>query len=273
MIWAEKMKQLSANLPEPETLEWTYCRLMGLDKLAWVNLQRSEILPTEEAKLTEVAERLSANEPPQYILGWAEFCDLKFKANKKVLIPREETEELVREVLAAHTNDEKLTVLDIGTGSGAIAISLAKARPNWTVLASDISQDALDVAAENARDLGVTVLFARSSVFDTLMGAADIIVSNPPYIDPNDWGEVDANVLLHEPRTALFADHEGYVVYEKLAAGVKEHLSERGEMYLEIGYKQGTRVRTLFETLFDEVLVKQDMNGKDRYVLCRGFKK
>ena len=149
MLWIEAVRTLSADLEDPFELEFVWRNLHELDKLSWLNLMREKITDQELKLLTEVSERLHQNEPPQYIVGWAEFRDLKLKVDERVLIPRPETEELVEMILAENENDS-LKILDIGTGSGAIAISLAQARENWSVKASDISKEALTLAAENA---------------------------------------------------------------------------------------------------------------------------
>ena len=139
MLWIEAVRTLSADLEEPFELEFVWRNLHELNKLSWLNLMREKITDQELNLLTELSERLIKNEPPQYIVGWAEFYELKFKVDERVLIPRPETEELVEMILTENNNDS-LKILDIGTGSGAIAISLAKARQNWSVKASDISQ-------------------------------------------------------------------------------------------------------------------------------------
>lgn len=135
MLWIEAVRTLSADLEDPFELEFVWRNLHELNKLSWLNLMREKITDQELKLLTEVSKRLHQNEPPQYIVGWAEFRDLKLKVDERVLIPRPETEELVEMILAENEKDS-LKILDIGTGSGAIAISLAQARENWSVKAS-----------------------------------------------------------------------------------------------------------------------------------------
>lgn len=267
MLWIEAVRELSADLPETFALEFVCRDLHELSKLDWLNLQREEISDESLKQLTEIAVRLKNNEPPQYIVGWAEFFDLKFKVDSRVLIPRPETEELVRMILSENP-DEKLKVLDIGTGSGAIATSLAKNRPNWQVTASDISADALDLATDNATDNAVSVDFVQSDVLEQLTEQFDLIVSNPPYIARTDSDEVDASVKKFEPDNALFAANDGLAIYEKIAEQAPQRLTENGKIYLEIGYKQGQSVSQLFQKAFPEktVSVHQDSFGKDRMV-------
>ena len=169
-------------------------------------------------------------------MGTADFYGHTFQVDERVLIPRQETEELVSLILAEN-NDPTCSVLDIGTGSGAIAISLAYARTTWDLTASDISKKALEVAMENACLLQTDVTFIHSDCFDNISGKYDIIVSNPPYISKQDEKEVAINVLSSEPHLALFAADDGTAIYQKIATKAGKYLSKKGKIYLEIGYK------------------------------------
>ena len=162
-----------------------------------------------------------------------------------------------------------IKILDIGTGSGVIALSLAAERANWQVTASDISQDALELAQENAEVIDVAIDFVQSDCFQEITGKYDIIVSNPPYISETDREEVGLNVLTSEPHLALFAVEDGYAVYRKIAENAPKHLTEKGKIYLEIGYKQGEYVKKLFESAFPKMRIRvlQDQFGKDRMVV------
>ncbi|RMD72471.1 MAG: peptide chain release factor N(5)-glutamine methyltransferase, partial [Bacteroidetes bacterium] len=164
----------------------------------------------EHALLDEIMNRLLAGEPVQYVTGWAPFYGYMLEVTPDVLIPRPETEELVYEVLhhPAFAKKRGVRVLDVGTGSGCIAVALARERPDWTVHAIDLSEKALDVARRNAGRLGVDVAFRQMDVRDeagwTALPEFDLIVSNPPYIAPSERDQLDAHVLEHEPATALF---------------------------------------------------------------------
>lgn len=270
-LWITVVKQLSLGLTEPFELEFVWRNTRNLSKLDWLNLMREEISAEDLSELTAICEQLKQHVPPQYLVGWAEFCDLKFKINENVLIPRQETEELVRLILE-NISAEKLNILDVGTGSGAIAISLAHARPNWSVTASDLSEAALAVASENAKANQVKIECILSDVLSALTGRKfDMIVSNPPYIDWADQDEVDMSVMTYEPKSALFAENQGLAIYEHLAKEAPQTLTENGQIYLEIGYKQGQAVKSLFEHSFPdkEVMLHQDFFGKDRMVSVR----
>ncbi|RZI48705.1 peptide chain release factor N(5)-glutamine methyltransferase [Lactococcus kimchii] len=266
-IWAQAVHELSAQLSEPFELEFVWRNLNELNKLAWLNLLREKITDADLAALTEISERLKRHEPPQYIVGWAEFCDVRLGVDSRVLIPRPETEELVDLILAENKKAD-LRVLDIGTGSGAIAISLAKARQNWKVMASDLSQGALDLAAENAASQQVNLHFIKSDVLENIDEEFDVIVSNPPYIAHDETYEMDESVIKYEPDSALFADNQGLAIYEKIAQEAPEHLSSSGKIYLEIGYKQGRAVQAIFQESFPtkSVQIHQDIFGKDRMI-------
>ena len=169
----------------------------------------------------------------------------------------------------SENQNSSLKVLDIGTGSGVIALSLAAERANWQVTASDISQDALDLAQENAEAIDVAIDFVQSDCFQAITGKYDIIVSNPPYISETDREEVGLNVLASEPHLALFAEEDGYAVYRKIAENAQKHLTEKRKIYLEIGYKQGEHVKELFQSAFPKMRIRvlQDQFGKDRMVV------
>ena len=222
----------------------------------------------DQALLDFIFEQLKQHVPAQYIIGSAEFCGHVFTVDKRVLIPRPETEELVSLILEENDGDT-LQVLDIGTGSGAIAISLALARPSWQIQASDVSEEALELAQENANQLEAVVDFKTSDVLDQIEGPYDLIVSNPPYISRDDVDEVGANVLASEPHLALFADRDGYAIYEKIARQAPSVLTPDGKIYLEIGYKQGAKVKELFQEVFPDkqVRVLKDQFGQDRMVV------
>ncbi|MGT2928792.1 peptide chain release factor N(5)-glutamine methyltransferase [Streptococcus dentasini] len=267
-LFTEYEEQLLAAGEEAESLSFVFRELKKLDMTAFILMLRREVTAEDDFLLTELVQRLLAHEPAQYIIGYESFHDLTFKVDKRVLIPRPETAELVDLILEENA-DSGLSLLDLGTGSGAIAVSLAHSRPAWHVIASDISQDALDLAGENALANKVQVDFRQSDVFDQIEGGVDIIVSNPPYISQADKEEVGLNVLTSEPHLALFANEQGLAVYRRIAEGAAAHLKPDGKIYLEIGYKQGQAVSQIFQAAFPDkrIRVLPDQFGQDRMVV------
>lgn len=268
-LFAAYEEQLVAIGEEAESLSFTFRGLKGLNFTEFLLLLRQEVGPDDQELLNHIFQQLSQHRPAQYIIGKADFHDLKFAVDERVLIPRPETEELVDLILQENSR-AGLRILDIGTGSGAIAISLAKARPDWEVVAVDISEDALAVAQENARSNQVSVQFIQSDVLQAVTGQFDIIVSNPPYISPDDKDEVGANVLTSEPHLALFAEEDGLAIYRQIAEQAGTFLKENGKLYFEIGYKQGQALTDLLALHFPEkrVRVIKDQFGQDRKVVA-----
>ena len=265
---AELEQELVAGGEEAESLSFVYRALNDLSFTDFVLKLRAEVSQEDRDQLKAIQEQLLAHKPAQYIIGNSDFHGLTLKVDERVLIPRPETEELV-ELILSENPESSLSVLDIGTGSGAIALALANSRPDWQITASDLSQDALALAAENAQSCGLNLTFVQSDCFDAISGKFDIIVSNPPYISEADKDEVGLNVLVSEPHMALFAEEDGYAVYRKIAEQAEEHLTEKGKIYLEISYKQGDGVAELFKKSFSQkrIRVLKDQFGKDRMVV------
>ncbi|HEL1612197.1 TPA: peptide chain release factor N(5)-glutamine methyltransferase [Streptococcus suis] len=268
-LFAAYEEELVAIGEEAESLSFTFRGLKGLNFTEFLLLLRQEVSPDDQELLNHIFQQLSQHRPAQYIIGKADFHDLEFSVDERVLIPRPETEELVDLILQENSR-AGLRILDIGTGSGAIAISLAKARPDWQVVAVDISTDALALAQENARSNQVSVQFIQSDVLQAVTGQFDIIVSNPPYISPDDKDEVGANVLTSEPHLALFAEEDGLAIYRQIAEQAGIFLKENGKLYFEIGYKQGQALTDLLALHFPEkrVRVIKDQFGQDRKVVA-----
>ncbi|WP_156008365.1 peptide chain release factor N(5)-glutamine methyltransferase [Streptococcus ruminantium] len=268
-LFADYEKQLVAIGEEAESLSFAYRSLKNLDFTDFLFMLRQVVTPTDRKLIDQIYHQLALHRPAQYIIGRSDFLGLRFAVDERVLIPRPETEELV-ELILLENSRANLRVLDIGTGSGAIAISLAKARPDWEVVAVDISSDALEVAVENAASNQVSVQFLHSDLFQAVSGNFDIIVSNPPYISPNDKDEVGTNVLASEPHLALFAEEDGLVIYRKIVEQARQFLKDNGKIYFEIGYKQGQSVADLLALHFPEkrVRVLKDQFGQDRKVVA-----
>ena len=218
--------------------------------------------------------RLKKQEPIQYILGTTEFYGLTFKVNKHTLIPRPETEELVDWVLSnLHDQDSELDILDIGTGSGCIAISLAKNIPTAKVSGLDISEKALEVAQENAVKNQVLVSFCKKDILETtsLEKKYDVMVSNPPYVRQLEKKAMNANVLDYEPGIALFVPNEDPLLfYRKIAQLAMVSLQTRGWLYFEINEYLSKEMDVLLKDIgFANIEIKKDFREVPRMIKCQ----
>ena len=267
-IFKDFEEKLIVQGEEAESLSFVYRSLKNLSFTDFVFALQQEVTEEEKQFVEEIYKKLAAHIPAQYIIGHADFFGMKLKVDERVLIPRPETEELV-DLILTENPEKNLKVIDIGTGSGAIALALAKNRPDWSVTAADISQDALELATENAKSQDLDLTFIRTDCFSEISSKYDIIVSNPPYISRADEVEVGLNVLHSEPHLALFADEDGLAIYRRIAEDSKDYLNDGGKIYLEIGYKQGQSVPALFmENLPDKrVRTLKDQFGQDRMVV------
>ncbi|KRG15849.1 SAM-dependent methyltransferase [Virgibacillus soli] len=253
--------------------------------LQWIlNVDRSKLLAEQRMPLTEdqwlrfeqTVTQHALGKPIQHIMGYEEFYGRKFKVNKHVLIPRPETEELIEAVLHRISNffpeTRDLRLADIGTGSGAIAITMKLECPGLEVLATDISQDALNVAKENAHTLGANIHFRQGDLLEPLIQAGekqDIILSNPPYIPVHDV--LDEVVQEHEPALALFAGEDGLDFYRRFALDLPKVIQGKALIAFEIGAGQGEAVVALMKSIFPTALTEilWDINGKDRIVIVQ----
>ena len=267
-LFSDFEEELIRQGEEAESLSFVYRSLKNLSFTDFVFALQQEVTEEEEVFVKEIFQQLATHKPAQYIIGQADFYGMQLKVDERVLIPRPETEELV-ELILAENPETNLSVLDIGTGSGAIALALAKNRPDWSVTAADISQDALDLASENAKNQDLQIFLKKSDCFTEISEKYDIIVSNPPYISREDESEVGLNVLYSEPHLALFADEDGLAIYRRIAEDAKDYLKDGGKIYLEIGYKQGQSVPELFRKHLPEKRVRtlKDQFGQDRMVV------
>lgn len=216
-------------------------------------------------KLEQVIALCDMGLPIQYAIGYWDFYGRTFALSPDVLIPRPETEILCEKILSDGIKDKK--VLDIGCGSGAIAISLKLEEESARLFASDISIKALDMARENARRLSADVSFIHSDLFDNISGKFDVIVSNPPYISQSDYDKLDS-LLYEEPKLALLAGEKGYEIYERIIESCRGYLNLGGRIYFEIGYDQARVVKQMLETKgFCKVEIIKDYGGHDRIVV------
>ena len=218
--------------------------------------------------LQTIIDQLAASRPVQYVTGVAEFYDLEFKVCEGVLIPRPETAELVAQIVADTHPGAK--ILDVGTGSGAIAVALAKSIEGAKVTAVDISDVALEIAAENAERNGVNIAFYKADALGDMssLGEFDIIVSNPPYIPQSDIVRMERNVVDYEPHTALFvADDDALCFYRSIAQNGVKMLRMGGALYFEIYEQFGKQIRQMLEQMgYKDIVVAKDIFGKERMV-------
>ncbi len=242
-------------------------------------LKKDEVVSqNEQEEFEHVLSQLKANKPIQYVLGYAWFYGLKFKVNENVLIPRQETEELVEWILnESQERTDKIKILDICTGSGCMAIALKNKLPGADVSALDVSGKALGVARENATMNSTSIQFFQSDILQSqtlnseLRTEFDLIVSNPPYVLESEKSQMQKKELDYEPHLAMFVkDNDPLIFYKRIADIALINLNSGGKLYFEINERNGKEVvELLVEKGFSEVLLKKDLNGKDRMVSAK----
>lgn len=245
--------------------------ITGLTRLQRLDKKEELLSIAQQTQLDTAMAELKAARPLQYITGVAWFMGMPFKVNEHVLIPRPETEELVQWIVNDYKpNVKEMNVLDIGTGSGCIPVSLKRLLPAATINSCDVSANAILVAQENARSLDADINIIQVDFLDEShwkqFGQYNIIVSNPPYIPYAEKDTLHANVLEHEPHLALFVlDNDALLFYRKIAAFGKTHLAERGAIYCELHRDYAAATAALFEQSgYSQVTMIKDMHGNDR---------
>ena len=249
--------------------DWMMEHLTGSKKAERMLYKNSSITPKEELQLQQFAERLLQHEPVQYVLNESWFCGLKFYVDKNVLIPRPETEELVEWIIT--TPIDAPGILDIGTGSGCIAISLKRKIPNTEMWSCDVSALALEIARKNAATHEAKIKFIQLDFLNknnwNQFPSFDIIVSNPPYVPQKDRQTMQPNVLNYEPATALFVpDTDPLIFYKAIAEFGKSHLNTNGSIYTEIHEDLGKETTEIFQSAGYTIELKKDMQQKDRMI-------
>lgn len=276
----QKVMQQAVKLLENSQLNTHIAERLLTDRLDWtktefINQLNQEMPENVYLQYLDDLNEFIAGKPLQYIVGKEWFYGLPLKVTPDTLIPRPETEELVHAALQ-HLQTEKgaesLRILDIGTGSGAIAIAMKHERPQDFVTATDISEAALAVAQENAAMQNLEIRFLEGDLLEPVsLETFDCIISNPPYISYNETDLMDDSVLKYEPHTALFAENEGMSLYERLAYTLPFHLKTDGCLFMEIGFQQGEKLKELYKKAFPdkEVLIQKDINGLDRMLIVK----
>jgi len=247
--------------------ELLLAHILQLDRVGlYLNFERP-LNADELDVIRPLVKRRGQREPLQYLIGHTEFWSLPFAVTPAVLIPRADTEILVEEAL--NRAEGAGTLLDVGTGSGAIAVSLASELPDWRMIGIDISVDALEVATRNADKNGVAgqVQFLRGDLAELPQQQYDLIVSNPPYIAEAEWDELMPEVRCFEPQQALLAADNGLECYRRLTAQAQSHLNPGGWLLVEIGWRQAAAVMQLFtDAGLQDVFVRDDYAGQPRVV-------
>ena len=269
------IEKLSAKFPQREAEQ--LIRIL-LEDLFGIDLKRQLMEPNlciderQHYLLSEAVRRLLAGEPVQYVTGMARFNDLLIKVSPAVLIPRPETEELVQKICTTLPKEASFRIWDIGTGSGCIAIALAKRFPAAEVIAFDVSDEALQIAKENAESNGVKVTFVRDDVLhptsDFFTQPVDLVVSNPPYVCDSERAAMEANVLDWEPETALFVpDDDSLRFYRQILALAKTQLNPAGQVWFEINERMGEEMLSLCRGMgFSDSEIMLDYAEKPRFI-------
>lgn len=246
--------------------------LKGWKRMDYLMRNSETISGNEEEQWKNALQQLEQYRPIQYIFGKTYFYGLEFKVNENTLIPRPETEELVEWIIHENNKRTELNILDIGTGTGCIPISLAKNLPQAQVAAIDVSEGALAIAKENALTNNVSVNFIQTDILiaESLPQQYDVIVSNPPYVRNLEKAEIKPNVLEHEPHLALFVeDNDPLIFYRKIAQLALHHLKTGGKLYYEINQYLGLGTVALLEDMgFKNVVLRKDLFGNDRMISC-----
>lgn len=275
----ERFRKLLSGMYEPEEIK-NLCFLaiehvMHMNRVE-VSLSRNLEIPADQlGELSHVLARLEKSEPIQYIIGFTDFYGLNLQVNPSTLIPRPETEELVDWIINSENTmgTQPLKIVDVGTGSGCIAIALAKHIKNATVEAIDISQNALATAYQNAKTNEVAIHFYHQDILETerFESTYDIIVSNPPYVRDSEKKEMRNNVLQNEPESALFVSNtDPLLFYKKIGTLAFKSLTQEGRLYFEINEYLGQEMRGLLESIgFTNISLKRDMFGKDRMMCAK----
>lgn len=266
--------------------DWVFESIVHVKKLDRLTHKQKELDHSLIAKLDDVLSKLLQHKPIQYVLQEAWFYRMKFFVNEHVLIPRPETEELVEWIVEdiknnnleirnkevrAITDLPQFSILDIGTGSGCIAIALKNEILNAEIFAIDVSEDALLVAKQNAKDQKAEIEFKRVNFLDedswSLLPSFQIIVSNPPYIPEKEKSKLDKNVVDHEPHVALFVkDNDPFIFYHAIINYSEIHLNKKGMVYVEVHEKYAKQVQKIFEEKFFTTEIKKDIYGRERMI-------
>jgi release factor glutamine methyltransferase len=270
----EYFKQKEVRNPR-FSIEWLLSHVLEVKRLDLYLLFERPLHSTELERLRPMVQRRGKHEPLQYITGRVDFFGIELSVASGVLIPRPETEELVEYILASHDNDAPKKLIDIGTGSGCIALAIKKERPNWEVWATDLSESALRVAQQNGKELGLQVHWFQDNLFapellhhhPELAHSCDILVSNPPYILNEEWEALEREVREFEPEEALFCSST-HRMYSALVEHAKSLLlPHHSQMYFEVHEQYANEVQNISKDYGFTAEIRHDLAGKDRFVI------
>ena len=254
--------------------DWVFENIANIKKADLIKNPLQNIPVPVLKKLAAKQEELLQHKPVQYVMGNTTFYNMQFQVNDQVLIPRPETEEMTNLIINSYRFEQKqINILDIGTGSGCIAIAIKKTLPSSRVIAIDISETALDVARTNAITNKTNIQFTQLDFLDESRWAElslfDSIISNPPYIPNSEKEKMDKNVVNYEPHNALFVpDNDPLLFYKKIAKFGQTHLNYNGKVFVETHEDYAQQVAAVFSANYQQVIVKKDMFGKERIVIA-----
>lgn len=253
------------------SIEWLLADVLGVKRLDLYLIYDRPLSSEELAVLRPLVKRRAAHEPLQYITGHTDFHNVQISVEPGVLIPRQETEEMVAWILELYPDDTELSVLDVGTGSGCIPVALKKSRPNWKVFATDLSERALSIAKKNATQNKVDIHFAKDDLFSPVAfqdHKFDLIISNPPYILHNEKPSLDKEVKNYEPKEALFCEstQKMYGALEQLSSN---SLRSEGIIFLELHEKHSEEILNLFAKRSWTAELKKDYGQKPRFLKAK----
>ncbi len=272
-LYKDFVRQLKEIYDERESnniTDWVFGSIAKIKRLDRITDKQKQLNNATIEQLNIALQLLLQHKPVQYVLKEAWFYKMKLFVNEQVLIPRPETEELVEWVVEEfEISDFRFQILDIGTGSGCIAIALKKELPDAEIFAIDVSEDALQVARRNAQNQNVNINLLNIDFLNEdrwlSLPLVDIIISNPPYIPENEKAKIDKNVVGHEPHLALFVtDENAFIFYEKIASFAKKNLKEEGKIFVEVHEDYANEVEKIFTEKNFKTEIKKDIYGKKR---------
>ncbi len=270
--FVKKLKSVYDDGEANNITDWVFESIASIKRLDRITDKQKQLNNLTVEQLNHALQQLLEHKPVQYVLGEAWFYKMKLKVNEKVLIPRPETEELVEWVVDEFKiQNSKLKILDVGTGSGCIAIALKKELPASEIFAIDVSKDALQVAMQNSQEHNAEINFMQIDFLNEKSWASlssfNIIISNPPYIPENEKRKLAKNVADHEPHVALFVnDSDPFIFYKEIAAFAEKNLKEQGKIFVELHESYANEVQQIFAEKNFTTEIKKDIYGRERMI-------